>query len=139
MARDGRSAIVARRCLLSSASVFSSLCIRLGGSTGAPALHGGGGGSLVPVRSVGTLAYEEVSASSEGVAPASTALVLHGLLGSGRNWKTFSRNLAAALASSSPTGRYLAIGESLSFVLIRSAVARETSCLSNEELYLLLW
>ncbi|CAA6663752.1 unnamed protein product [Spirodela intermedia] len=96
MAGGPRNAIVGRRRLLSSSvSLLSGLGVRLGGSTAPPPLHGGGGGGRVdPVRSVGTLAYEEVSASSDGVAPASTALLLHGLLGSSRNWRTFARNLA---------------------------------------------
>ncbi|XP_043698618.1 protein ABHD11 [Telopea speciosissima] len=57
-------------------------------------------GSNRNCRSLGTLAYEEIRVTPEKPKE-STAFVLHGLLGSGRNWRTFSRSLASKLASPS--------------------------------------
>lgn len=51
-------------------------------------------------RSLQTLAYEEVRTSGDRESE-STALILHGLLGSGRNWRSFSRSLASSLSVSS--------------------------------------
>uniref|UniRef100_A0A1J3DT36 Abhydrolase domain-containing protein IMO32 n=1 Tax=Noccaea caerulescens TaxID=107243 RepID=A0A1J3DT36_NOCCA len=53
-------------------------------------------------RSIQTLAYEEVKTSGDRKYE-STALILHGLLGSGRNWRSFSRSLASSLSVSSPS------------------------------------
>lgn len=54
-------------------------------------------------RSLQTLAYEEVPPPPSGDDPAApTAFVLHGLLGSGRNWRSFSRSLASTLSAASP-------------------------------------
>ncbi|XP_039161172.1 uncharacterized protein LOC120289859 [Eucalyptus grandis] len=57
-------------------------------------------------RSLQTLAYEEVPPPPSGDGPAApTAFVLHGLLGSGRNWRSFSRSLASTLSAASPSLR----------------------------------
>ncbi|XP_077232093.1 uncharacterized protein LOC143866504 [Tasmannia lanceolata] len=56
-------------------------------------------------RLLETLAYEEIRASEEKPYT-STAFILHGLLGSGRNWKTFSRNLASEIANSESSSEW---------------------------------
>ncbi|PKI49353.1 hypothetical protein CRG98_030281 [Punica granatum] len=53
--------------------------------------------SVTSMRSLQTLAYEEVRAPPTDKPYTSTAFVLHGLLGSGRNWRSFSRTLAMVL------------------------------------------
>ncbi|MQM00118.1 hypothetical protein Taro_032852 [Colocasia esculenta] len=103
MARRWKSATAgSSRRLLTSLTSLDFLLHR------SPPLYGGGGGGR-PARSMGTLAYEEIVAPSEGPPPAATALVLHGLLGSGRNWRTFARNLASELAESSSGWRMILV------------------------------
>lgn len=63
-------------------------------------------------RKMATLAYEEIDVkpSEEEEAAASNAdrsfraIILHGLMGSGRNWKNFSRQLGSAILQRSPPG-----------------------------------
>jgi len=48
-------------------------------------------------RTLQTLAFKEIQ-SSPNKPDAPTAFILHGLLGSGRNWRSFSRNLASSFS-----------------------------------------
>ncbi|KAL8191685.1 hypothetical protein R6Q57_028416 [Mikania cordata] len=50
-------------------------------------------------RSIETLAFEEVRSPSPKPTPDYSAFVLHGLVGSARNWRSFSRNLASSLST----------------------------------------
>ncbi|KAK4582770.1 hypothetical protein RGQ29_025800 [Quercus rubra] len=72
---------------------FHNLLTRFLNSPSLPHRHG-------VTKSLETLAYEEVQASTTGKPYNSTAFVLHGLLGSARNWRSFSRTLASALSNS---------------------------------------
>ncbi|KAL5721203.1 hypothetical protein ACHQM5_013791 [Ranunculus cassubicifolius] len=56
--------------------------------------------SLVNSRSLQTLAYEEIKSNTDNKPYTATAFVLHGLLGSSRNWRSFSRNLLSSLSNS---------------------------------------
>ncbi|BAT85884.1 hypothetical protein LR48_Vigan03g245100 [Vigna angularis] len=56
-------------------------------------------------RSLQTIAYEELRANPEKPYT-STAVFIHGFLGSSRNWRSFSRNLLASLSNSSPSSNW---------------------------------
>ncbi|CAJ1884927.1 unnamed protein product [Sphenostylis stenocarpa] len=56
-------------------------------------------------RWLGTVAYEELRAHPEKPYT-STAVFIHGFLGSSRNWRSFSRNLLASLSNSSPSSNW---------------------------------
>ncbi|KAJ7971587.1 alpha/beta hydrolase domain-containing protein 11 [Quillaja saponaria] len=62
-------------------------------------------GSTTIRRSLETIAYEEVRAHPDKPYT-STAFIIHGFLGSGRNWRSFSRNLIASLSNSSPSSNW---------------------------------
>lgn len=70
-----------------------------------PHRRGVSSASTPHARSVpGLLAYEEIivrGALDTGVTPDRTACFVHGLLGSGRNWRSFARRLAEASAEAS--------------------------------------
>ncbi|KAK9821307.1 hypothetical protein WJX81_006836 [Elliptochloris bilobata] len=58
------------------------------------------------------LAYEEIPAPGLSEKDADTCLLVHGLLGSGRNWRTFSRRLVAeAYASSGRRWRVILVDQ----------------------------
>ncbi|KAF3332044.1 alpha/beta hydrolase domain-containing protein 11 [Carex littledalei] len=93
---------MARRALeasssLSSRLLFSSTIALLTKPISSP-LHDS-------IRHVQTLAYEEIQASPSKPFNR-TAFVFHGLLGSGRNWRTFSRSLATELDKRSPENEW---------------------------------
>ncbi|EFJ52823.1 hypothetical protein VOLCADRAFT_86180 [Volvox carteri f. nagariensis] len=91
-------------------------CASLGHLAPATFIAGFGQSSLIPIssfnqlrhtRSISLLSYEEVSAGSPTpehpvACPSRTLLVLHGLLGCGRNWRSWSRRLVEAAAASHP-------------------------------------
>ena len=66
-------------------------------------------GSLLPAvrdfnspSASATLAYEEIAAPGAPQGDLETCILVHGLLGSGRNWRTFARRLVGdALSASS--------------------------------------
>ena len=60
--------------------------------------------SLPDSRCASTLSFEEVlvksDSGSDGMQP-NLAIVVHGLLGTGRNWRTFARTLGKQAANES--------------------------------------
>ncbi|TKY61967.1 Alpha/beta hydrolase domain-containing protein 11 [Spatholobus suberectus] len=61
--------------------------------------------SLPRRRLLETVAYEELRAHPDRPYT-STAVFIHGFLGSARNWRSFSRNLLASLSNSSPSSNW---------------------------------
>ncbi|KAL2953734.1 hypothetical protein AAZX31_19G182200 [Glycine max] len=61
--------------------------------------------SLPRRRWLQTVAYEELRAHPDKPYT-STAVFIHGFLGSSRNWRSFSRNLLASLSNSSPSSNW---------------------------------
>lgn len=65
-------------------------------------LHGGWRPWMAQRCGKSTLAYEEVVVQGTGTGKVKTAMVVHGLMGSGRNWRTVSKRLATAIVDSAP-------------------------------------
>ncbi|CAL5194266.1 unnamed protein product [Lathyrus oleraceus] len=61
--------------------------------------------SFTRPRWIETIAYEESRAHPDKPYT-STAVIIHGFLGSNRNWRSFSRNLLATLSNSSPSSNW---------------------------------
>ncbi|KAK3031448.1 hypothetical protein RJ639_035271 [Escallonia herrerae] len=78
-------------------------------------------------RSLETLAFEEVRSPSDERPSKFTAFVLHGLLGSGRNWRSFSRTLASTFSTSSPPSGILLGPFESTVVCMRDVEARMRS------------
>lgn len=67
-------------------------------------MHAWSGGILRQVCEKSTLAYEEILVNGKGNDAVKTAFVVHGLMGSGRNWRTVAKRLATDVVESSPPG-----------------------------------
>lgn len=65
-------------------------------------------GGATTTRWLETIAYEELR-SHPDKPYTSTAVIIHGFLGSARNWRSFSRNLVATLTNSSPSSSIFTI------------------------------
>lgn len=59
-------------------------------------------GAGMQLREKSTLAYDELVVEGNGTGEMKTAMVVHGLMGSGRNWRTFSKRLATGMLNSTP-------------------------------------
>ncbi|CAL0309975.1 unnamed protein product [Lupinus luteus] len=64
-----------------------------------------GGATTTSTRSLETIAYEELK-SHPDKPHTSTAVIIHGFLGSARNWRSFSRNLLSTLSDSSSSSNW---------------------------------
>lgn len=76
---------------------FGRLCVRVWSGRV-------GGVGLLQRCEKSTLAYEELVVPGKGSEEVKTAMVVHGLMGSGRNWRTVSKRLASDIVDSSPPG-----------------------------------